>query len=517
MSERYKVLGAMTALYEFTAEDVAKKTGVKLNTVHTHIARHKHLLEEVGYEETGRRGGQRKKYRIREEAIESVYEELEGLYQSLPARARTDGPSVEQQSQPTELPLGLFTAEETLLHRYPKATGLEEKRHILDLAGLDYQQGIMAAERILATSSDALFNQAVQEAKERIKALQQVGELDLMANSLQVETATGAVKFSMPQIQIMEFRQHSAQVVNALPSLFRPTRQINVSGAILSVNSFRPDSAHYIEARNLMAQLFYEGAENSVERSTLLEQAGTAIGFLQQEYSAPDTPQITQAFIDYEHAKYRYLTQEYARAMELFDRARAVFASFPSYGDEVARIDQYLALLAIDAKPRLGKPTTFWEEVADMAALRQFDKKSHWNPLVTRLRKLLSDVIQEFTRTEKSLNEEIGRLRVNISRLERLVAEKRSSENFHPVLHLGRSQQRMRRVRISLGEPSHPIDATNSPAQAPVLGDESTSQEHLYKAEVQTSVLLASQTGAGPLSQGTGKRLGLKRWRSNWK
>ena len=135
MKERYKVLGAMTSLGEFTVEDVANKTGVKKNTVNTVLGRDKALLEEVPSEATGRRGGQPKRYRIKPESAHLVHSELEDLYKSLPKSSSfTASNLASPEPRTVKVPLGLLTAEDTLLQRYPKSVDLNEKQQLFELA-----------------------------------------------------------------------------------------------------------------------------------------------------------------------------------------------------------------------------------------------------------------------------------------------------------------------------------------------------------------------------------------------
>jgi len=293
MKERYKVLGAMTALDEFTAEDIVRKTGVKPNTVQTLIARHKHILEEIGYEGTGRRGGQPKKYRIRPESVDSVYSELEALYQSLPVRSSPE-PSQEAPEPQPEIPSGFLAAQETLLLRYPKARNLEEKQRILDLAELDYQSGAFAADRLLSESGNASLQQILREAKEQIQTLQKFAEVDLLVSSLgETEELTAR------QDQISAAQQLTSQLMTTLPSLLRGNSERSASPATIVVTSFRPESPHYVEAKSLLDQAGLAGERgDSSERDALLDQASAAIELLEKSHSSAGTPEITRAYVD---------------------------------------------------------------------------------------------------------------------------------------------------------------------------------------------------------------------------
>ena len=58
MLERYRVLGAMLALGEFTVSELVAMSDVQGPTVRTILRRESHYIEEVGTVPTGRRGGQ---------------------------------------------------------------------------------------------------------------------------------------------------------------------------------------------------------------------------------------------------------------------------------------------------------------------------------------------------------------------------------------------------------------------------------------------------------------------------
>ena len=60
--------------------------GVGNATVKTVVSREKRLLEEIGKENTGRRGGQLKRYRLKDDVYDQLRSELEALYQDLPMR-----------------------------------------------------------------------------------------------------------------------------------------------------------------------------------------------------------------------------------------------------------------------------------------------------------------------------------------------------------------------------------------------------------------------------------------------
>src|SRR5436309_3044696 len=105
MQERYKVIGGMLALGDFTSSDLAHFSGVSETTVRTILGRNRHLVEEIDREVTGKRGGQRIRYRLRTEQTQNVRSEIENLSRQLQWSRPRSAPS-------PKLPLGLLAAED---------------------------------------------------------------------------------------------------------------------------------------------------------------------------------------------------------------------------------------------------------------------------------------------------------------------------------------------------------------------------------------------------------------------
>lgn len=130
--ERYKVLGAMLSLKEFTVEDLANFSKVKANTVSTILARESSLIEELGKQQMGKRGGQFIKYGLKPEAADSLRTEINELVKSISGTI-----TPETEFVPKE-PLGLIAAEDGLTW-LDEAESDEERRQILELARIDSQ------------------------------------------------------------------------------------------------------------------------------------------------------------------------------------------------------------------------------------------------------------------------------------------------------------------------------------------------------------------------------------------
>ncbi|MFZ0749467.1 MAG: hypothetical protein WAM70_08925 [Pyrinomonadaceae bacterium] len=274
MKERYKVLGAMTALGEFTVEDVVNKTGVKKNTVSTVLVRDKALLEEVPCEGTGRRGGQPKKYRIRPESAHLVNSELEDLYQSLPkSTAFRESDVVSQRPKWFKVPLGLLTAEDTLLQRYPKGEDLEEKQQLLELAELDFQKGVFESERILAETREPSIHRTIKNSVDRINALHKVFEIELFANSLNANRPDQAVEPSAVKAWLSQLSHQVSEAIRSLiPVLTSARESLTQEPAEVSL---RPQSEHYLAAKSLLDRACLE--RQPQHRSALLDQARASL------------------------------------------------------------------------------------------------------------------------------------------------------------------------------------------------------------------------------------------------
>lgn len=150
MSERYKVLSAILALKEFTVPEVANFSGVKGNTVRTVLAREPNLLDEVGKDHTGSRGGRFTRYRLKEREVEGLTGELSKVYLAL-QKGVIAGPRVggKQVSSHYEPPLRVLAAEDALIRRFPLARTSKEK-----LALIEFSDEILVKLQLELTSTE---------------------------------------------------------------------------------------------------------------------------------------------------------------------------------------------------------------------------------------------------------------------------------------------------------------------------------------------------------------------------
>jgi hypothetical protein len=138
MLHRYRIMGAILALREFTAAQLAHYSGVKETTVRTVLNRESRFVERIGVEGRGRRGGQPIRYQMRADAEQELVRMLRDLEEvSAPPRHGSD--------EETDLALlSLVAAEDILLRRLPQAVPAE-RSHLLTLASTDFETAQSAA------------------------------------------------------------------------------------------------------------------------------------------------------------------------------------------------------------------------------------------------------------------------------------------------------------------------------------------------------------------------------------
>jgi len=139
MLEGYKVLNALRDLGEepFTVDGVASRTGVKEATVRTVLGREKSLVVEDGRVETGRRGAQPKRFKLRAGAGPALAERLAEI-ESIGATSPDDGYAERA------LPSALHAAEATLLAT--GARGAAQLEHEATIGWLGFDTGTRALE-----------------------------------------------------------------------------------------------------------------------------------------------------------------------------------------------------------------------------------------------------------------------------------------------------------------------------------------------------------------------------------
>jgi phosphoglucosamine mutase len=138
--ERYRTLGAMLALGEFSVQQVAALAHVGQSTVRTVLRRESQHVEKVGSQPTGRRGGQPDRWQLRPGAREAIRVILLEL-QDAGAGSWLDDPSnLDSRLGP------LLAAEDVLLRQAPGTSDPAERLSLIKLALLQVEtaQGIVA-------------------------------------------------------------------------------------------------------------------------------------------------------------------------------------------------------------------------------------------------------------------------------------------------------------------------------------------------------------------------------------
>ena len=129
MLERYKTLGAMLALGEFSVSELAVLSGVRERTVSTVLRRYPQYVEQIGAQPSGRRGGQPRRWQLRSGAREQLRSQL------LELERLGAGPWIgERQDDSRDLPAALIAAEDVLLRLAPAAADREERAEFVKLA-----------------------------------------------------------------------------------------------------------------------------------------------------------------------------------------------------------------------------------------------------------------------------------------------------------------------------------------------------------------------------------------------
>lgn len=182
MSATYRVLGSMLALKQFTLKDLEAHSGVGYHSVRSTLDRRKDLVQEVGTQETNRRGGQIKLYRVRNESLDKLRREVVDLVnyiRKIPVETEID-PDLEREppKEEVEQPLTLLAGEEALLYLLPKANTLEEKETLLSAATSDLETGQAEVDLIARNGSKTEAAEA-RALMQRVSALKAISEAEL--------------------------------------------------------------------------------------------------------------------------------------------------------------------------------------------------------------------------------------------------------------------------------------------------------------------------------------------------
>jgi exopolysaccharide biosynthesis polyprenyl glycosylphosphotransferase len=147
MLERYKTLGGVLALGEFSVAELAELSGVREPTVRTILRREGTFVEQIGTRSTGRRGGQPVRWRVRPAARERLRAQLREL------ERLGVGPWLADQPDHDDAPrAGIIAAEDVLLRLAGTDVEPVERTELVKLA----EAHLDAADASLAASDGAL-------------------------------------------------------------------------------------------------------------------------------------------------------------------------------------------------------------------------------------------------------------------------------------------------------------------------------------------------------------------------
>jgi hypothetical protein len=227
MLERYRTLGAMAALPEFTVEDLTRFSGVKPATVRTVLARESRRLERLDRTAGDGPGGRFYRYRLVDGEREAVLAELRdvektGQLAQLPA---DDGSNTASED---EIPAALLAGEHVLLYQLPAEENPERWAELFELAQVSISDGtdhgamlapgrLTPAAHVHARAAQLLLDLALleQTAREDLVASPVIGGLYRELASVAAEA--GEVGDHGLQ-QALQVRLRAKRVQQATPS-----------------------------------------------------------------------------------------------------------------------------------------------------------------------------------------------------------------------------------------------------------------------------------------------------------
>lgn len=202
MTKRYRILGAMLALGEFTVRDVARQTQIHENTVRTVLNRDcSDCIQRVDMEPTGRRGGQPVRYRLSEEAREKLQGMLTNLFAELgrAGQAVTDPAAVAEEMAPF-----LRDAEAQILSDFPRCGSREERTRLLALARVTSQGKREDLEALRTGGAPPYLLGWLRTHVETLEGLVALGEAELREGdeaAREIERLRGRLKRFVPRLQ----------------------------------------------------------------------------------------------------------------------------------------------------------------------------------------------------------------------------------------------------------------------------------------------------------------------------
>jgi len=196
--ERYRTMGAVLALGEFTVSELARLSGVREPTVRTVLRRERDLVEQIGTRKVGRRGGQPGHWRLRPEARERLRAQLQEL------ERLGVGPWLgEREDDSHVLPAGLTAAEDVLLRLAPLASNPADRAELVELAQaqLDAVNASALPTREVASDVYGRRISAHRRVVEQLLELERTERTERPGNWSHVEGVWNALQLSAEEIK----------------------------------------------------------------------------------------------------------------------------------------------------------------------------------------------------------------------------------------------------------------------------------------------------------------------------
>jgi len=159
----------MLALGQFTIEELKSATEIGEATVRTVVNRHRDLLQTLGAEPTGDRGGQPNRYRIREDKREALRLKLKEAYSAMTPLATPTS----EAAPANAVPPSVIVSRDLLARRLPAATG-EQRDALLRLARSVLQTADEELNQALRETTDPRLRQLLQAHVEALTLLRTI-------------------------------------------------------------------------------------------------------------------------------------------------------------------------------------------------------------------------------------------------------------------------------------------------------------------------------------------------------
>lgn len=213
--ERYRTLGAMLALGEFSVSELVHLSGVAAPTVRTILRRENELIERTGSEATGRRGGQPNRWRLRPGVSGRLRRELEEL------ELLGVGPWLGDPPADTGMvPAGIVAAEHVLLRLIPESSGFSERAKLIELA-----QSQLDAATAVASSAPGATSPKVSNHQRLVELLLELERAHQAAHGRLEPRADREITHVTTELQLVASKIEDSSIVRTLKIRLAPSYQ----------------------------------------------------------------------------------------------------------------------------------------------------------------------------------------------------------------------------------------------------------------------------------------------------